>query len=187
MTPDRHPDRTDVPEMDPARAAEIRALLIRTVAGTPRPRVAKLSRPAFALAATAALVFAGGVGAGTVVAYDRLTNVVVAEDSSGPESAEAASGLSGEAASAVGQDEAASESSSDSDLFLSRSDELTPVLTINGQTGYAYLSDLYQVRIVSLGAVADTAESESSIGQIPIYLADGVTLMGYFDPATLIP
>jgi hypothetical protein len=186
MTPDRHPDRADRPEMDPARSAEIRALLIRTIAGTPRPRVARLSRTAFALAATAALIFAGSVGAGTVVAYDRLTDSVVAANSSTTEFLDAASGDSLQGLSAQGQDAAASESAPDSDLFVPKSDGLTPVLTINGETGYAYPSDIDLARTnVLLDATADFADAVPA-GQIPIYLADGVTLLGYVDSSRLL-
>ena len=179
--------RSDDPKFDARRSAEIRALLVRTVAGTPRPRPARLSRPAFALAATAALLFAGGVGAGTVMAIDRFADPLVAQDARAPQPVEAASTLSGEAASADGQDSAASQGSTESDLFEPKSDTLTPVVTINGETGYAYPRDVDLARANGfLGATADVADAVPA-GQIPIYLADGVTLLGYFDPASLLP
>lgn len=175
------------PEFDARRSAEIRALLIRTVAGTPRARPARLSRPAFALAATAALLFAGGAGAGTVLAIDRFADPLVAQDAGAPQPVEAASTLSGQAASADGQDTAASQGSTESDLFEPKSDSLTPVVTINGETGYAYPSDIDLARTNGfLGATADFVDAVPA-GQIPIYLADGVTLLGYFDPASLLP
>ena len=187
-----HPDRTDYPEMDPARSAEIRALLIRTVIITPRPRRARLSRRAFALAASAALLFAGGVGAGTVVAYDRLANPLVAQDSSAYLSAEAARGdlpeaqpLSGFTARSA--DAAGSESASDSDLPARQSGGLTPVLTIDGETGYAYSSDIALARTtILLDAGVDYVDAVPA-GQIPIYRVDGVTLLGYVDATALLP
>ena len=158
MTPDPTDDRrdrpADDPEFDARRSAEIRALLIRTVAGTPRPRRARLSRPAFALAATAALLFAGGVGAGTVLTVDRFTDPLVAQDASASESVEAASDLSGQSSSV--QAMAASESAADSDLHQTRSDGLTPVLTINGETGYAYPRDIDLARTTCLWAPPQT-------------------------------
>jgi len=191
MTPDPTDDRrdrpADDPEFDARRSAEIRALLIRTVAGTPRPRRARLSRPAFALAATAALLFAGGVGAGTVLTVDRFTDPLVAQDASASESVEAASDLSGQSSSRDVQGMAASESSADSDLYQTRSDGLTPVLTINGETGYAYPRDIDLARTnVPLGATAELLDAVPA-GQIPIYLADGVTLLGYVDSSRLLP
>ena len=192
MTPEPTDDPRDgptgKPEFDARRSAEIRALLVRTVTGTPRARPARLSRPAFALAATAALLFAGGAGAGTVLAIDRFAEPLVAQDASGaPQPVEAASTLSGEAASADGQDAAATQGATESDLFEPKSDTLTPVVTINGETGYAYPRDIDLARANGfLGATADVADAVPA-GQIPIYLADGVTLLGYFDPASLLP
>ena len=175
------------PEFDPQRSAEIRRLLIRTVAGTSRPRIARLSRTSFALAATVALLCAGGVGAGTVLAIDRFADPLVAQDASASESVEAASALRGEATSAEDQIAAASESAADSDLYQSKSDELTPVLTINGETGYAYPSDIDLARTnILLDASADLVDAVPA-GQIPIYLVDGVTLVGYVDSSSLLP
>jgi len=178
--------RSDDPKFDARRSAEIRALLVRTVAGTPRPRPARLSRPAFALAATAALLFAGGVGAGTVMAIDRFADPLVAQDARAPQPVEAASTLSGEAASADGQDSAASQGSTESDLFEPKSDSLTPVVTINGETGFAYPSDMALARTSLLpGATAEFLDAVPA-GQIPVYLADGVTLLGYIDATQLL-
>lgn len=190
MTPeptDNPRDRpTGNPEFDARRSAEIRALLIRTVAATPRGRRARLSRPAFALAASAALLFAGGVGAGAVVAIDRFADPLVAQDASAAQPVEAASTLSGEPSSVYGQETSTSESAPDSDLFQPRSDTLTPVITINGETGYAYPSDMALARTSLVpGATADFLDAVPA-GQIPIYLADGVTLLGYIDATQLL-
>ncbi|QYF74504.1 hypothetical protein [Cryobacterium sp. PAMC25264] len=184
---------TDNPEFDPRRSAEIRALLIRTVAGTPRARRARLSRPAFALAASAALLFAGGVGAGTVVAIDRFADPLVAQDASGaPESAKPAIGESYEVQSLQGvsaqsQDVAAtSGSAGDSDLPPRTAADLVPILTLNGQIAYAYPSDIDLARTnVPLGATGGFLDTVPA-GQIPIYLADGVTLFGYIDSSRLL-
>ncbi len=185
MTPDLPPERTDHPEMDPGRSAEIRALLLRTVSATPRPRAARLSRTAFALAATAALLFAGGVGAGSVVAYDRWSDTVVAQDSSGPELAEGPIGeLPGQSAASPGF---AASADTDPGGTEPDADELTAVLELNGETGYAYRSDLQAAKLALLGATADAAESAGGDSRVPIYLADGATVLGYLDPAGLTP
>ncbi|MCU1447082.1 hypothetical protein [Cryobacterium sp.] len=207
---DKHPhDRgSGRPEFDSRRSAEIRSLLVRTVAGTPRPRPARLSRTAFSLAATAALLFAGGIGAGTVVAYDRLAGSTVAEDASAPsdEARSTPESLSAEGADAAAADDSESDSSesggselhgselhgtpSAADSFTPKSDGLTPVLAVNGVTGYAYRSDLEAARLALLGVTADSADGGASGavgGGVPIYRADGVTLLGYFDPAGLTP
>jgi hypothetical protein len=190
------PEDTGRPEFDPRRSAAIRSLLVRTVAGAPKPRRARLSRTAFALAATAALLFAGGIGAGSVVAYDRLSESVVAQDAAGPVAEWTDTGLTGQSSGgfeprsdsapattgAESADEGASEFTSDS------AGELTPVLILNGEVGYAYLGDLTTAAL--LGATADTdiaVEPASALGGVPIYSADGVTVLGYFDPAGLAP
>lgn len=177
---------------DPRRSAEIRSLLVRTVAATPRPRRARLSRTAFALAASAALLFAGGIGAGTVVAYDRVTDDIVAQDAGAPAVTETVTGsLEGAESLSDGQsDSAASDSAADSDLPAPGGGDLAPILTLNGETGYAYRGDLQAAKLLLLYAVADSAESgvsPASAGQVPIYRADGVTVLGYLDPASLVP
>lgn len=185
MSPDRHndrPERTDRPTMDPTRSADIRALLVRTVAAAPRPRTARLSRAAFSLAATAALLFAGGIGAGAVVAYDRLAVSVLAQDSGSPEAVNEQGG------EFFGQSADNTDAAADSDPggTESAADELRPVLELNGEIGYAYRSDLLTVQFVS-GATLDTAEPATGTARVPIYQADGVTVLGYFDPAGLLP
>jgi hypothetical protein len=62
------------------------------------------------------------------------------------------------------------------------------------RTGYAYRGDLQAAKLQLLGAVADSADSTESFvspasaaGQVPIYRADGVTVLGYLDPASLVP
>lgn len=211
MTPDRHDDshdradrhdrtdRTDRPRMDPARSADIRALLVRTVAAAPRPRTARLSRTAFALAASVALLVAGGIGAGTVVAYDRLAGSVTAQNSSGPAAVNESGSESGsESGDALhGQSAESLDAATDSDLGNSEfaADELIPVLELNGETGYAYRSDLllgqpFQANSDSAAgdlATEDTAEPATSAARVPIYQADGVTVLGYFDPTGLLP
>lgn len=179
-----HPQRAPGgrPEFDPHRSAEIRDLLVRTVAGTPRPRLARLSRTAFALAASAALLVAVGIGAGAVVAYDQLSGSVIAQDADAPaagqdEEPQAAESLSGKSAHAV---EAAAAADSQA------AGELTPVLDLNGEIGYAYSGDLQAARFVRLDAPNDI-ESSTADGRVAIYRADGVTVLGYFDPAGLIP
>ncbi|TFC06990.1 hypothetical protein E3O42_01000 [Cryobacterium adonitolivorans] len=166
MTPDRPQGPPDHHVMDPGRSAEIRALLVRTVSATPRPRAARLSRTAFSLAATAALLFAGGIGAGTVVAYDRWSDDLVAQDASGPADASADTDVGVTAAAA---------------------EEFTPVLELNGETGYAYRSDIQEAKLAHLGATHDAVESSGDDGRVPIYRVDGVTVLGYFDPAGLTP
>ncbi|MBX0300373.1 hypothetical protein K2F54_10340 [Cryobacterium sp. 1639] len=198
MNPDRHDDRhdrADRPTMDPTRSADIRALLVRTVAAAPRPRTARLSRAAFSLAATAALLFAGGIGAGTVVAYDRLSDTVVAQNSSGPEAVNESGSESGDALH--GQSAESLDAATDSDLGVTEaaSDELIPVLELNGETGYAYRSDMLIGQAAQANsdsatgdfATEDTAEPATGAARVPIYQSDGVTVLGYFDPAGLLP
>lgn len=185
MSPDRHDDRHDRhdrPTMDPTRSADIRALLVRTAAAAPRPRTARLSRAAFSLAATAALLFAGGIGAGTVLAYDRLAGSVLAQDSSSPEAVNEQGGA------VVGQSADNTDAAADSDLGVTESaaDELRPVFELNGEIGYAYRSDLLTGQFLS-GATLDTVEPATGAARVPIYRADGVTVLGYFDPAGLLP
>lgn len=173
-----HNHPADLPEMDPKRSAEIRALLIRTVAGTPRPRVARLSRPAFALAASVALVAAGCLGAGTVLTIEQVTsgNTLVAQsaDSSGQDNTAEVS--------------AATESSPAG---------LSPVLMLNGETGYVYDIDLYSFHGMSAagpqslqGEALDAPVGDSDLlpdeagppsRRVPVYLADGVTVIGYVE------
>ena len=73
MTQDRTDRHSRPSEFDPHRSDEIRRLLTGQVAATAKPRGARLSRGAFSLAAPAALLFAGGIGAGTVMAYGHLS------------------------------------------------------------------------------------------------------------------
>jgi hypothetical protein len=187
---DKHPNQrgSDQPEFDPRRSAEIRSLLVRTVAGTRRPRPARLSRTAFALAASAALLFAGGIGAGAVVAYDRLTESTLAENAGAPTNANQTTteSLSTESADAAASGDAAA----DGEVRAATAGGLTPVLTLNGEIGYVYPADLEAARLGLLGFTADSidpAESEAADGGLPIYRADGVTVLGYFDPAGLTP
>jgi hypothetical protein len=193
-------DGSGRPEFNPRRSSEIRSLLVSTVAGTPRPRRARLSRPAFALAASAALLFAGGVGAGSVVAYDRLSGSVVASDAAAPAADSTDTGLHGQSSSgfeprsdsppattgAESSDDGTSEFTSDS------AGELVPVLTLNGEVGYVYPGDLPVARVELRGVSADFADSAESAEAlsppgIPLYRADGVTLLGFFDLTGLAP
>ena len=191
------PEDTGRPEFDPRRSAAIRRLLVRTVASAPKPRRARLSRTAFALAATAALLFAGGIGAGSVVAYDRLSDSVVAQDASAEttgadQAVPTAQSLSGASGFEPRSDSAPATSDLGSGAESGGVDggELTPVLTLNGEIGYAYRSDLEAARRGLAGVVADSSDSETyftSAGGVPIYSADGVTMLGSLDPAGLIP
>jgi hypothetical protein len=158
------------PEFDPRRSDEIRRLLVSEVAGAARPRTARLSRPMFAFAATAALVVAGGVGAGAVVAHDRFTTSVEAQstgDSVSPASADELHGLS-----------------------ASVKFELVPVLIVDGEVGYAHQNALDTVELL---ADADEPRPESAASDasaaalVPVYRADGVTLLGHYDPTAFIP
>lgn len=170
------------PEFDPQRSSEIRDLLVRTVAGTPRPRVARLSRTAFSLAASAALLVAIGIGAGGVMAYDHLSGNVIAQEAPAPAGGVDEHTLSGEPESAPFTqtgDAAASTSAA--------AGALTPVLHLNGEIGYAYGSDLQAAQLTHLDAASDAAESAPTLGRVAIYRADGVSVLGYFDPAGLIP
>ncbi|MET0954851.1 MAG: hypothetical protein ABWY68_02800 [Cryobacterium sp.] len=178
---DRLPGR---PEFDPQRSDEIRRLLIRTVAGTSRPRIARLSRTSFALAATAALLCAGGVGAGTVVAYDRFVRDSELTAQS--------------AASENGQDSVAEAAA---DTTAAALPGLSPAVVLNGQVGYAYDVDLYSIQATSASGVPDSAGQFLSDAEasdldpngfaaavplrVPVYLADGVTVIGYIEPRTL--
>jgi len=170
MTPDRteRPDRTS--EFDPRRSKEIRDLLTSVVADTPKPRTARLSRAMFSLAATAALLFAGGVGAGTVMAYDQLSVSVDAENA-------AKSGSPTSAAETFGAGSSASVI------------DLVPILIVNGEVGYAHRAALEaaNTRAEAYLPRSAKADSEVSTSLVPIYLADGVTLVGSFDPAALAP
>jgi hypothetical protein len=170
MTPDPTDRPRRAPEFDPRRSAEIRRLLISEVAGTARPRTARLSRPMFALAATAALLVAGGLGAGAVVAHDRLTVSVDAQSTGDSVSPASADELHGQSASAK---------------F-----DLVPVLILDGEVGYAHqnafetaesLADAFQPRSES------AASDASAAALVPIYRADGVTLLGHYDPTAFIP
>jgi hypothetical protein len=158
------------PEFDPRRSDEIRRLLVSEVAGTARPRTARLSRPMFAFAATAALLVAGGVGAGAVVAHDRFTKSVEAEstgDSVSPASTEELHGQSG-----------------------SVKLDLVPVLIVDGELGYAHQNALASADFL---ADVDEPRSESAASDasaaalVPIYRADGVTLLGHYDPTAFVP
>jgi hypothetical protein len=181
------------PVFDPRRSAEIRRLLVSTVAGTARARPARLSRPAFALAASTALLLAGGIGAGAVVAYDRLSGSVVTEDAAATAESDD-TGLSGQSASGFepksDSTPATTGAESTSEFASDAAGELTPVLTLNGELGYAYPGDLEAARLALSGVTADTdivVDAASAIGQVPIYSADGATVLGYFDPAGLTP
>lgn len=194
---DPTPEETGRPKFDPRRSAAIRSLLVRTVGSSPKPRPARLSRTAFALAATVALLFAGGIGAGSVVVYDRLSDSVIAQDSAAEatgadqttptaQSLSEASGFEPQSDSAP----ATSDLESGAESGGVDGGELTPVLTLNGEIGYAYRSDLEAARRGLAGVVADSSDSETyftSAGGVPIYSADGVTMLGSLDPAGLIP
>ena len=165
MTQDRTDRHNRPSEFDPRRSDEIRRLLTSQVAATARPRRARLSRGAFSLAATAALLFAGGIGAGTVMAYDQLSASVDTQNAAEPDSPV----FAGETMSASAND-------------------LVPVLIVDGEVGYAHqealesasaLAQAYQPR-------SDSADSEVPISLVPIYLADGVTVVGSYDPVALI-
>ncbi|PXA67227.1 hypothetical protein [Cryobacterium arcticum] len=171
------------PEFDPQRSAEIRRLLIRTVAGTSRPRIARLSRTSFALAATVALLCAGGVGAGSVVVYDRL-----AHDSE----------LTAQSAATENGHDSVAEAAADS--TAESQSGLSPAVMLNGQLGYAYDVDLYSVMATSASGVptsdgqflSDAEASDLDLNgfaaaslRVPIYLADGVTVIGYIEPRAL--
>lgn len=187
---DKHPTEQghDRPEFDPRRSAEIRNLLVRTVAGTPRPRPARLSRTAFALAATVALLFAGGIGAGTVVAYDRLAGSTLAQNASAPTTETTTE--SGDDTDAAADGAESGDAAADEEGQALTAAALTPVLALNGEIGYAYPDDLEAARLGLLGVTADSADASDSAGfggGVPIYRADGVTVLGYFDPAGLTP
>jgi hypothetical protein len=169
MTPDPTDRSRRSPEFDPRRSDEIRRLLVSEVAGTARPRTARLSRPVFALAATAALLAAGGIGAGVVVAHDRLSVSVEAQstgDSVSPASADALHGQS----SSVKFD-------------------LVPVLIVDGEVGYAHQNALESADFLADADEprSESADSAASAALVPIYRADGVTLLGHYDPAAFIP
>lgn len=166
MTQDRTDRHNRPSEFDPRRSDEIRRLLVTQVAATTRPRRARLSQGAFSLAATAALLFAGGIGAGTVMAYDQL--FVSVDTQNAAES---------DTPAFVGETLSASAS------------DLVPILIVDGEVGYAHqdalesataLAEAYQPR-------SDSADSEASRSLVPIYLADGVTVVGSYDPVALIP
>jgi hypothetical protein len=172
MTPDPTDRSRRSPEFDPRRSDEIRHLLTNHVAEAARPRTARLSRPMFALAATAALLFAGGVGAGIAVAHDRLTvstNAQSAADSVAPASA-AVEAMSGFTASV--------------DLA-----DLVPVLIVDGEVGYAHQDALDTADVLgdAFRPRSESADADASAGLVPIYRADGVTLLGHYDPAAFIP
>lgn len=171
MTPDQadRPDRQS--GFDPRRSSEIRSLLTDVVAGAPKPRTARLSRAMFSLAATVALLFAGGIGAGTVVAYQQLSVSVDAQTpvTSEPPASEAEAVEAGFPASAVVSD-------------------LVPVLMVEGEVGYAHRATL-EVTAASAQSFLSksaSADSDTSGARVPIYRADGVTVVGYYDPAALI-
>jgi hypothetical protein len=190
---DASPAGAGHPAFDPRRSAEIRRLLVSTVAGTPRARPARLSRPAFALAACAALLFAGGIGAGSVVAVDRLSGSVVAEDAaaSAESSATDVAGQSASGFEPLSDGAPATTGAESTSEFTSNSaDHLIPVLTLDGELGYAYPGDLEAARLALLGVTADTdivVDAATATGGVPIYSADGATVLGYFDPAGLTP
>jgi hypothetical protein len=178
------------PDFDARHSADIRRLLVRTVAETPRPRSARLSRPAFALAATAALVFAGGVGAGAVRVYDSLAGTVTAQDASAPAPAEpapSASDLEGMSFSPRNDDRSGDAATAESDTDLPGKADLTPVLTLsNGETGYAYRGDLAAAMLpLTDGEVGDVVDFAAAGVQVPLYSADGDTVLGYLHPASL--
>lgn len=157
-------------EFDPRRSSDIRSLLTSMVTDAAKPRRARLSQAKFALAATTALLFAGGTGAGTVVAYDHLSGreeTRTAASSGSP--APVAEILSGAPATRpVG--------------------DLVPILVMDGEVGYAHKGaleaakdELSEVHVEAVGAIKDVS------AMVPIYRADGVTLVGYYDPASLLP
>jgi hypothetical protein len=163
------------PEFDPRRSEEIRRLLVNQVAMTPRPRTARLSRPAFAFAATVALLVAGGIGAGTVVAHDRLSESLDAQST-----AESVSPASTGEDAIVGLSAAADVA------------DLVPVLIVDGEVGYAQQDALDAVGVLTDTPLqqsdsAQSADSDAFAGLVPIYRADGVTLVGHYDPSAFIP
>jgi len=125
----------------------------------------------FSLVATAALLFAGGIGAGTVMAYDQLSGSVDAQNAATPDSpASAAEALSaGAGGNSVG--------------------DLMPIFIMDGEVGYAYQGALEAANRLTEAYThpADATGSEASAALVPIYLADGVTLVGYYNRASLIP
>jgi hypothetical protein len=157
------------PGFDPRRSSDIRGLLTSMVADAAKPRRARLSQAMFALAATAALLFAGGTGAGTVMAYDHLsdseaTQTAASSASSVPATSELLSGAP--AARPAG--------------------DLLPILVIDGEVGYAHKGaleaakeELSEVHVEAVDATKDVS------AMVPIYRADGVTLVGYYDPVSL--
>jgi hypothetical protein len=170
MTPDRaaRPDRSS--EFDPGRSSEIRSLLTSVVAGSPRPRPARLSRAAFALTATAALLFAGGIGAGTVLAFEQVFANADVQDAATPDSPASAAEAFGASAGDISVD------------------DLRPIFIMNGEVGYAYRGALEPAEAFAddSNPTSETPGEEEAAGLIPIYLADGVTVVGYYDPASLI-
>lgn len=166
MTQDRTERDNRPSEFDPRRSDEIRRLLTGQVAATARPRGARLSRRTFSLAATAALLCAGGIGAGTVAAYDQLSVSVDAQNAVQTDSPAFAEALSGSTASAI---------------------DLVPILIVDGEVGYAHQDTLEAANTLAETHPSGSAsDSEASATLVPIYLADGVTLVGSFDPAALI-
>lgn len=158
------------PEFDPRRSSEIRGLLTGMVAATPKPRAARLSRATFALAATAALIFAGGTGAGTVMALDHLSGAGGSDLAATPASSATATELLGGTA--------VSELAGD----------LVPILVMDGQVGYAHQDALDAANKALAGVQVEQVDATRDVSaMVPIYRADGVTLMGYYDPVSLIP
>ena len=160
------------PRFDAGRSAEIRDLLTTTVRDTPPPRVARLSRPAFALAASVALLVAGGLGAGGAVAIDAYvaSNVLVQQDSgaSSSDAAGSAEGMSGDSAASPPQG-------------------LVPFLTVEGENGFAYSSDITAAQAAAAAAVAGDSESGDAANdtaevRIPIFRADGTSVIGFYVP-----
>jgi len=185
MTPDNPAGggTPGTPRFDPRRSTEIRDLLTETVSHSPRPRVARLSRTRFALAATAALLFAGGAGAATVVAYDTVSDSTVAEQSRS-ESAESA----GRPESTDGPESAGTPATSG---FTSRNDSggstesaLIPFVTLDGETGYAFASEVESAQAAATGTLLDAsadAEPLAAPTRVPIYRSDGTTVLGYYE------
>jgi hypothetical protein len=177
--------RFDGPRFDTGRSAEIRDLLTATVRDTRPPRVARLSRPAFALAASAALLAAGGVGAGGAVAIDAYSasRVLVQQDSqpSFPESTEDAGAM--EDTDALAGDAAA---------FVPEG--LVPFATLQGEDGFAYSADITAAEAAAVtgdsdGASDSGSKSSEAAGdatgiRIPIFRADGTTVIGFYVPTS---
>ena len=177
--------RLDGPGFDAGRSAEIRDLLTATVRDSSQPRVARLSRPAFALAAVAALLVAGGVGAGGAMAIEAYSasRMLVQQDS------RVSSTDSTEDAGATEDTDALA-----GDSPASAPEGLVPFVTVQGEDAFAYTADITAAEAAAVtgdsdGASDSGSESREAAGdatgiRIPIFRADGTTVIGFYVPTS---